>query len=180
VARKTKGVLGVDQERDDKPTIEVVVKALVLDERTNVPVVLLKEMDGDRILPIWIGPAEASAIAIVIENVETQRPLTHDLLLSVLEGLESRVQKVVITELKESTFYARIFIVSEDHLLTVDARPSDSVALALRAQAPIYVARSILDQHGGPESEAEPEDRAKALRDYLRNLDPKDFGKLEG
>jgi len=160
--------------------IEVAVKALVLDERTHVPVVLLKEKDGERILPIWIGPAEASAIAIALEDVEPQRPLTHDLLLSVIEGLRGAVQKVVVTELKDSTFYARIFIRGEGGVATVDARPSDSVALALRARAPIFVASMVFEQHGSTPEEPGPEDRAKALRDHLRNLDLKDFGKLEG
>ncbi len=160
--------------------IEVAVKALVLDERTHVPVVLLKEKDGDRILPIWIGPAEASAIAIALEEVEPQRPLTHDLMLSVIEGLRATVQKVVVTDLKESTFYAKIFLRSENGIATIDARPSDSVALALRAKAPIFVANAVFEQHASTPEEPGPEDRAKALRDHLRNLDLKDFGKLEG
>jgi hypothetical protein len=160
--------------------VEVVVKALVLDERTHVPVVLLREKEGERMLPIWIGPAEASAIAIALEDMEPQRPLTHDLLLSIIEGLRASVQKVVVTELKDSTFYARIFIRGEGGVATVDARPSDSVALALRARAPIFVANAVFEQHGTAPEEPDPEDRAKALREHLRNLDLKDFGKLEG
>lgn len=160
--------------------VEVTVRALVLDERAHVPVVLLKEKDGERILPIWIGPAEASAIAIALEDVEPQRPLTHDLLLSVIEGLRASVQKVAVTDLKDSTFYARIFIRGEGGIAAVDARPSDSVALALRAKAPIFVATSVFEQHAGMPEEPAPEDRAKALREHLRNLDLKDFGTLEG
>ncbi|MBN1423863.1 bifunctional nuclease family protein [Candidatus Fermentibacteria bacterium] len=161
-------------------TIEVSVKALVLDERTHVPVVMLKEKDGERMLPIWIGPAEASAIAIALEDMEPQRPLTHDLLLSIIEGLRATVQKVVVTEIRDSTFYARIFIRGEGGIAAVDARPSDSVALALRAKAPIFVASAVFEQHGSTPEEPGPEDRAQALRDHLRNLDLKDFGKLEG
>ncbi len=172
----------MDPQSEEKTTIEVAVKALVLDERTNVPVVLLKEKEGERMLPIWIGPAEASAIAIAIEGIEPERPLTHDLLLSVIQGLQVNVQKVLITELKDSTFFARIFLVIEGRVITVDARPSDSVALALRAKAPILVAKRVFEQYGGPMAgpEPAPKDRAQDLRDYLRNLDPRDFGKLEG
>lgn len=165
---------------DGERMVEVVVKALVLDERSHVPVVLLQEKEGERVLPIWIGPAEASAIAIALEKVVPQRPLTHDLLLSVIEGLRGSVLKVVVTELKDSTFYARIFIRGERGIASVDARPSDSIALALRAQAPIFVASVVFDQNATTPEEPAPEDRAKALRNHLRNLDLKDFGKLEG
>ena len=169
----------VESENDETQTIEVEVKALALDERTNVPVVLLKEIEGERILPIWIGPAEASAIAIVLEDIEPQRPMTHDLMLSLVDGFRASVQKIVITELKDNTFFARIILIHGERLISVDARPSDSLALALRAKAPIYVTDSIFDRQSGPPAAAGPEDRAEALRRYLRNLDLKDFGRLE-
>ncbi len=170
----------MENGNEEQKTIEVAVKALALDQRTKVPVVLLKEKEGERILPIWIGPSEASAIAIVLEDVIPQRPLTHDLLLLMIEGLRAKVQKVVITELKENTFYARIILVQGERFISVDARPSDSVALALRARAPIFVSDGIFDRQSSPPVETDPEDRAEALRRYLRDLDLKDFGRLEG
>ncbi len=159
--------------------LEVQVRALALDEKSNMPVVLLKEKDGERVLPIWIGPAEASAIAMQLEGVAAQRPMTHDLMKCVIEGLDARVVRVFINALKKNTFFARIYLQREDSILSVDARPSDSIALALRANAPIFVAEEIIENRPGVDHASEKEDVGKSLRDHLKNLDLRDFGRLK-
>jgi hypothetical protein len=166
--REAKGVVGM---------IEVRVSGLALDERNKTPVVILQEIEGTRVLPIWIGPSEASSIAMELAGKKFQRPLTHDLLKTVIEGLHGKVAKVLITELKESTFYAKVLIHQDKDLLGIDARPSDSIALALRAGSPIYVSEKLF-QLGREEKEMSEEERADALRKFLRNLPPEDFGKV--
>jgi bifunctional DNase/RNase len=159
--------------------LEVHVRALALDEKSNMPVVLLKEKDGERMLPIWIGPAEASAIAMQLEGITAQRPMTHDLMKCLIEGLEAEVMKVSINALKKNTFFARIYLKRDDIILSVDARPSDSIALALRTGSPIFVAEEIMENRPGVTGESEGGDAAKSLRDHLKNLDLKDFGRLK-
>ncbi|MFH1277344.1 MAG: bifunctional nuclease family protein [Candidatus Eisenbacteria bacterium] len=158
--------------------VEVRVSGLALDERNKTPVVILQELGGTRVLPIWIGPAEASSIAMELAGRKFQRPLTHDLLKTVIEGLHGKVTKVLITELKESTFFAKVLINQEEDVLGVDARPSDSIALALRAKSPIFVSDSLF-QLGREEVEMSDEERADQLREFLRNLPPEDFGKVD-
>lgn len=157
--------------------VEVQVSGLALDDRNKTPVVLLREREGTRVLPIWIGPSEANSIAMELAGKKFQRPLTHDLLKTVIEGLHGKVTKVLITELKESTFYARVLILQENDVLGIDARPSDSIALALRAGSPIFVSESLF-QLGREEKEISEEETAEALRKFLRNLPPEDFGKV--
>ena len=137
--------------------VEVKVSKLVLDETLGTPVVVLKEVDGERLVPIWIGPAEAHAITLALERVKPERPLTHDLLKAVLDGLGAEVLKIVINELKNNTFFARIVIRCDSQLLSVDARPSDSIALALRTGSPIYVAEDVIDRQR-PESTGKQEE----------------------
>jgi len=131
--------------------IEVQVARLVFDEAIKTPVVILKEIGGDRILPIWIGQFEASAIAFALEGVDVERPLTHDLIKLILDGIGATVEKIVINDLRNNTFYARIILKVNQSLISVDARPSDSIALALRVKAPIYVVEDILTQSGTQE-----------------------------
>lgn len=131
--------------------IEVEVSRLIFDETAKTPVVILKEKGGNRLLPIWIGQFEANAIAFALEGVKVERPLTHDLITLILEGVGARVEKIVINELKNNTFYARIVLKMDNSILSIDARPSDSIALALRAKAPIYVAESVLMESGTTE-----------------------------
>ncbi len=157
--------------------VEVQVSGLALDDRNKTPVVLLREREGTRVLPIWIGPSEANSIAMELAGKKFQRPLTHDLLKTVIEGLHGKVTKVLITELKESTFYARVLILQDNDVLGIDARPSDSIALALRAGSPIFVSESLF-QLGREEKEISEEETAEALRKFLRNLPPEDFGKV--
>src|SRR5271154_495504 len=124
--------------------IEVKIRGLMMDPVTNMPVVVLKEAQGTAILPIWVGIYEANAIALEIEKVQTPRPMTHDLLKNVLLGLNVRVQKIVVNDLKEDTFYALIWVERDGQMMTIDSRPSDALALALRMDCPIFVDEEVL------------------------------------
>ncbi|MBM3287316.1 MAG: bifunctional nuclease family protein [Candidatus Eisenbacteria bacterium] len=167
--------------------VEVEVLSLAIDEKNQYPVVILQTLDGSRRLPIWIGPPEASAIAMEVAGKKFQRPLTHDLLLSVLKGLQAKVRRVEICDLKQNTFFAKITIEGQQgQVLSIDARPSDSIALALKAKAKIYAAEELLTdeldrliQTEGPAKAPEQSDeqRAEELRRFIENLNPKDFGK---
>src|SRR2546426_766427 len=163
--------------------IQVRVAHLGLDRTTNTPVVILQEQEGERVLPIWIGPAEASAIAMELAGVKFARPLTHDLLKQVILGLGADLRKVIITQVKDNTYYAELHIYRGDAVIQVDARPSDSIAVALRLKAPIFTTENLLAltsvETGEPGGEAGTEtlDPDK-LKSYLQNLDPEDFGKF--
>ncbi len=164
--------------------IEVQVTRLMIDENTNSPVVFLKEADGERALPIWIGATEANAIAMGLSGQKFQRPLTHDLLSTVIKGLHGSVVKILISDLKDNTFYATILLQGEKEMLTVDARPSDSIAVALREGAPIFVDERLLDGQSGQSGSFQTprpnaEERAAELRRYLEQLSPEDFGKFQ-
>ena len=169
--------------------IEVRVHGLILEQKTQQNIVILREIEGDRILPIWIGPAEAQAIRRFLAEEPFPRPLTHDLFQLVIEGLQARVSRVVIADLKESTFFASVMIEREGQVLSIDARPSDSIAVALRAKAPIFVNEKLLQQppQAGEEEETpetetrEPteEEKAEQLRRFLEKLNPEDFGKFQ-
>lgn len=158
--------------------IEMKVSGLGLDKTSDSPVVLLKEADGERVLPIWIGHAEASAIAIALEGIKVERPLTHDLIRAVIEGLKAKVSRILINELKDNTFYAKIYLERGKSIINVDARPSDSIALALRVQVPIFVSQNVLSS-SSTSMEIDDETRAKALKKFLANLSPEDFGKYK-
>lgn len=165
--------------------IEVQVSGLAIDEKTKSPVVILQEVEGKRILPIWIGQNEANAIALEMAGQKFQRPLTHDLLITVIKGLRASVVKVLISELKENTFYATILLQYDSEMLAVDARPSDSIAVALRARSPIFVSEKLFDGGAGERVDEQnlrqpsEKERADELRRYLENLDPEDFGKFQ-
>ena len=166
--------------------VEVKVAHLGLDRNSNTPVVILQEKAGDRVLPIWIGPSEASAIAMELAGVKFSRPLTHDLVKQVIVGLGGELNRVLITQVKENTYYAELHIHRNNHVVQIDARPSDSIAVALRLEAPIYTHDDLLEltsvdtvdpattDPGSLPSDADPED----LKKYLENLDPEDFGKF--
>ncbi|MGH7726536.1 MAG: bifunctional nuclease family protein [Candidatus Eiseniibacteriota bacterium] len=156
--------------------VEVKINGLAVDAQAKSHVVLLKELEGDRVLPIWIGPAEAQAIARELAGQRFPRPLTHDLLATIVEGLKAKVTRVVIAELKDNTFFANLIIERDGEVLSIDARPSDSIAVALRCQAPLFVNDKLLSDPGEQE-EPTDEDKAKELRRFLENLDPEDFGK---
>lgn len=161
--------------------IEVLVAQLGLDRTTNSPVVILREKGGTRVLPIWIGPAEASAIAMEMQGLRPPRPMTHDLLKSVIIGLGAVVRQIRISALKEKTYFAEVWLAREDHVFQLDARPSDSIALALRVQAPIFTEDALLED-GPDDSSVALEDQsaeAEKLRAWLEKMDPEDFGKFQ-
>jgi bifunctional DNase/RNase len=156
--------------------VEMKVWRLAFDERTDTPVVVLQEINGKRVLPIWIGRSEARAIAMELAGQKFQRPLTHDLMKTVIEGLDGAIKKVDILDLKENTFFAKLFIEKGDEILGIDARPSDSIALALKTKAPVFVAEALLRDQAAPDmSDGQ---RAEALRKYLDEMNPEDFGKF--
>ncbi len=157
--------------------VEVKVAGLVLDP-ANSPVVLLKELNSEKVLPIWIGAPEARAIALALEGIEIERPLTHDLMKSVIDGLKLKVSKVVVHDLRDTTFFAKLCLEKKGMVLEVDGRPSDCIALALRARAPIYVSNEIMKSNSA-DFKLGKEAKAEALRRYLKNLEPEDFGKYK-
>jgi bifunctional DNase/RNase len=157
--------------------VEMTIRGLLLDPATNMPIVILKDASGDSVLPIWVGQFEASAIALEMEKVSTPRPMTHDLIKNVLTGLETQVHKVVVTELKEDTFYAVIWLERGGEVISVDSRPSDALALALRVDCPIFVDEIVLKTS---KSATTSSDRSEdELRKMLENLNDEDLGKYK-
>jgi uncharacterized protein len=175
--------------------IEVKVQSLGLDRSSNTPVVILQEEDGARVLPIWIGPGEASAIAMELAGMKFSRPLTHDLFASVILGMGGSLQRVMITKVVDNTYFAELIIQRNAELISVDARPSDSIAIALRMSASIFTTEDLLettsieiadasehdfaagqeeDRPGGQAAGLTPEQ----LREYLRRMNPEDFGRF--
>ena len=147
--------------------VEMKIRGLMMDPITNMPIVILKEATGNAILPIWVGVSEANAIALEIEKVVTPRPMTHDLLKNVLIGLESHVEKVVVTAIKDDTFYAVIWIDSDGRLISIDSRPSDALALALRIDCPILVEDDVLRTSKGQASNPETNITNEDLKRWL-------------
>jgi bifunctional DNase/RNase len=158
--------------------IEMTIKGLMIDPITNMPIIILRDGEGQRILPIWVGVFEANAIALQIENVQTPRPMTHDLLKNVIHDLSGEVERVVVTELKENTFYAVIHIRADGHGVVVDARPSDAIALALRSGAPIFVEETVIASARSVESGKESMDVGR-LQKWLENLSDEELGKYK-
>jgi bifunctional DNase/RNase len=157
---------------------EMVIKGLMVDPVTNMPIVILRDKEGDRVLPIWVGIFEANAIALQIENIATPRPMTHDLLRNVIRDLNGRVEKIVVSDLKETTFYALIYLQVGAEVIAVDARPSDALALALRTQAPIFVEEHVIDSAKTVDLSQEPAN-ADRLQKWLESLDPEELGKYK-
>jgi len=156
--------------------LRVEIKGLMLDPSSNIPIVILRDTESQMFLPIWIGVFEANAIALRIEGVEPPRPMTHDLLRSLLEQLGGSVEKIVISDLRESTFFAVIHVRHRESSVPIDARPSDAIALALRTDAPIYVLRSVLDKAHAVDLATEASDEDK-LKKWLEEISPDDLGK---
>jgi uncharacterized protein len=140
----------------------------------NQPIVLLKEQSGERFLPIWIGAVEATAIAFALQGVVTARPMTHDLMRDLLSGLQVSVDRIVVTELREGTFYAEIQMTADGESVVVSSRPSDAIALAVRATAPIFADESVLAE-AGIEIEDEDEDEVEQFKEFLDSVTPEDF-----
>jgi bifunctional DNase/RNase len=154
--------------------IEMTIKGLMVDPITNSPIVILRDKEGQRVLPIWVGIFEANAIALQIENISTPRPMTHDLLRNVIQDLKASVQKVVVCDLQDNTFYALIYLALDGDTVAIDARPSDAIALALRTRAPIFVEDTVLDNAKTVDFTSEKSD-ADRLHKWLESLDPDDF-----
>jgi len=157
--------------------IEMTIRGLLLDPVTNSPIVILKDVAGDTVLPIWVGVYEANAIALEMEKVSTPRPMTHDLIKNVLTGLDTQVHKVVVTELREDTFYAVIWLERGGEVISIDSRPSDALALALRVDCPIFVDDEVLKNS----KQAANGDRVtnEELRKLLEGLNDEDLGRYK-
>ncbi len=158
--------------------IEVQIRGLMMDPVTNMPIVILKDVQSEMVLPIWVGIFEANAIAIELEKTATPRPMTHDLLRDVTRGLNARVNKVVVSELKDDTFYAVIWMEQEGETVAIDARPSDAIALALRFDCPIYVNRDVLASSrvaANGTQNINPDE----LRKWLENLNDDEMGRYK-
>ena len=154
------------------------IKGLMVDPITNMPIIVLREVEGQRVLPIWVGVFEANAIALQVENVQTPRPMTHDLLKTVIDQLGGRVERIVVCELKENTFYATLHVLSAKGLLEVDARPSDAIALALRSGARIFVDDAVIQNARSVETSRDTVDVGR-LQKWLENLPDDDLGKYK-
>jgi bifunctional DNase/RNase len=158
--------------------VEMKIRGLMMDPVTNMPIVILKDVNGTAVLPIWVGIYEANAIALEIEKVSTPRPMTHDLLKNLLLGLEIRVDKIVVNDLKDDTFYALIWLERAGQVISIDSRPSDALALALRVDCPIYVEDEVL-KNSKVSSAASDKVSNEELRKWLENLNDEDIGRYK-
>ena len=157
---------------------EFKIKGLMMDPITNSPIVILQAVEKNTLLPIWVGIFEANAIALQIERIDTPRPMTHDLLKNILLHLDATVEKIVVTDLQENTFFATIFLDMEGDRVTIDSRPSDAIALALRTDAPIFVTQDVINNSTNmtlDQENLDPED----VKQWLENLKPEDLGKYK-
>ena len=155
--------------------IEMSIKGLMVDPITNTPIVILRDKEGQKVLPIWVGIFEANAIALQIENISTPRPMTHDLLRNVIHDLKANVEKIVVCDLQDGTFYALIYLRVDGESVAIDSRPSDAIALALRTRAPIFVEEAVIDSAKTVDVTTDKSD-ADRLQKYLESLDPDDLG----
>lgn len=170
--------------------VEIKVQSLGLDQASKTPVVILQEVDGERMLPIWIGASEAQAIAAELAGMKFSRPLTHDLAASLIRGLGGSLQRVIVSRVEDNTYYAEMVVVRGAEVISVDARPSDSIAIALRMRAPLFTSDALLaatSVHVDPEDETEfrppdeaekPQLSAEELQAYLKKLNPEDLGRF--
>ncbi|RPJ59446.1 MAG: bifunctional nuclease family protein [Acidobacteria bacterium] len=157
---------------------EFKIKGLMMDPITNSPIVILQDVEKNTLLPIWVGIFEANAIALQIERIDTPRPMTHDLIKNILIQIEAQVEKIVVTELRDNTFYALIHLRFGEELLTIDSRPSDAIALALRTDSPIFVTEEVINNSRSitlDKENLDPED----VKKWLENLNPDDLGKYK-
>lgn len=157
---------------------EFKIKGLMMDPITNSPIVILQGLESDTLLPIWVGVFEANAIALQIERVDTPRPMTHDLLKNILLHLNATVEKIVVTDLQGNTFFATVYLDLDGDRITIDARPSDAIALALRTDAPIFVTQEVIDNSTNLSLEQENLD-PQDVKKWLENLKPEDLGKYK-
>lgn len=160
--------------------VEMKVAGIVLDPYTNVPIVVLKDLEDKIAVPIWIGLVEASAIAMELEKIKIQRPLTHDLLKNILAELKTDVVKIEVTDLRDNTYYALIYLERAGEILTVDSRPSDAIALALRTSSPIFVDEKVIEKSRQVDTkESFTQENRDKWTEILENLNPEDFGKYK-
>lgn len=159
--------------------IEMNIKGLMVDPTTNMPIVILKDKEGGRLLPIWVGVFEANAIALQIENVAPPRPMTHDLLRNIIHDLKARVQKVVVCDIQGDTLFAAIYLDVDHDTLAIDARPSDAIAIALRTRAPIFVEEQVIANARPLDMPPDKQDSAERLQKWLESLDTDDLGKYK-
>jgi len=160
------------------PLVRMTVRGIALDPITNMPIIILKDTEEKKALPIWVGIFEANAIALELEKVSTPRPMTHDLIKNILEGLGISVRQVVVNDLKDDTFFAVIELNDNGNVVNIDSRPSDAIALALRVNAPIFVTEKVVAQAKNTEITEEREDNEQ-WKEWLENLKPEDFGKYK-
>ena len=158
--------------------VPMIIKGLIMDQNSQSPVVILQEQDSSRFLPIWIGAAEANAIVLEIEGVRPPRPLTHDLIVNLITTLDAKVTQIVVSDLRDGTFFAVIHLQTPQGDVEVDSRPSDAMALALRVDAPILVAEPVLEE-GSQDQRAESLREAEVMKKYLEDLDDEDLGDYE-
>jgi hypothetical protein len=161
---------------------EVNIASMAIDPTSNTPIIILKSVKGDQAVPIWIGLLEATSIASALRDIKFDRPMTHDLFKNFIDNLEMAVSKVEVCDLKDNTFYARIFFVSKNKSFDMDARPSDAIAIALRFGAPIYVDDKIFEKSQMVDGDYEVLNKSedgKKWAEYLENLNPEDFGKYK-
>jgi uncharacterized protein len=158
--------------------VEMRIKGLMLDPVTNMPIIILSDVEGQRILPIWVGFFEANAIALQMENVATPRPMTHDLLKNVISGLNATVKKILVNNLSDNTFYALIYLEMNGETLAIDSRPSDAIALALRMKSPIFVDEEVIQKAKSIEGTRDLSD-SESLQRWLENLRPEELGKYK-
>lgn len=158
--------------------IEMSIQGLKLDPVANTPIVILKDKMGTRVLPIWVGVAEANAIALQIENVSPPRPMTHDLLRNVIADLDGHVDRVVVSDLRDNTYFAVIHLSVRGERVAIDARPSDAIALALRTRSPILVEEAVIESAQPLEAATAPAD-SDQLQKWLESLDPNELGKYK-
>ena len=155
--------------------VEMKIRGLMMDPVTNMPIVVLKETGSETVLPIWVGIYEANAIALEIEKVSTPRPMTHDLIKNLLIGLDTQVHKIVVSELRDDTFFAVIWLERDGHVISIDSRPSDALALALRMDCPIFVEEEVLKTSKKASGSAEAS--SEEMRKFLENLGDEDLGR---
>jgi bifunctional DNase/RNase len=158
--------------------VEMRIRGLMMDPMTNMPIVVLKDVGGDSVLPIWVGVYEANAIAMEIEKVTTPRPMTHDLIKNLLIGLDTRVHKIVVNELRDDTFFAVIWMERDGKVISIDSRPSDALAVALRVDCPIYVDEEVL-KNSKKASAAADRVSSEDLRKWLEGLNDEDLGRYK-
>lgn len=158
--------------------IEMKVMGIALDTRTGSPIVVLHDMDNRKALPIWIGSAEASAIIRKIENIAVTRPMTHDLIIQIVEKMGGKIDRIEINDVEKETYYANVYVTKQDEEIVIDARPSDAIAIAIRVDAPIFVTANVLANGSVSCDAAKDEEEAQEFRNFIQSIKPSDFEKL--